>query len=486
MLLTGAPDFSLVQSFSRHARLSQVASLLLCLLVLVVPQSKADIFVPTDYATIQSAINAALPGEVIHLAAGRYAETLTINKSLTLTGSGTNNCVVYSSTNIPLVNITGPGTVTLSNFEINGGTYGFGGYNGTSFQGIVATNVNLILDSVVVNQIINYMVTVVNGTIAATNVALWTRDLFVQCDVGFQLKGCTGTISRLAQDGGRIDHTININATPAKYSSVTIENSRIRTSSGSYGNCIRTYVNSNVRITNCYLYRAAGETVPAYPAFNHSGISVNGYSNTVIIAGNTISNQPWAMYFYGSPGLGGNQLLVESNRILNPTIGGIVWDGMNYKGVDLGGGGLGSRGGNIFSEAPAPPATFFNDVLFTNSSTYSSANIFALHNTWSNPANKESVIFDKLDNTNSGRLLTDDLVIKTFTLDASRRPVLSWNERGAGEKYTVEVCTNLAAPNWTNAPGSWPITNALLADKFWTNPAALSANVFYRLRSVVP
>lgn len=331
---------------------------------------KADIFVPADFATIQAAINAASPGDVIHLAAGRYAETLTINKTLTLTGSSATNCVVYSSTNIPLVNITGPGTVTLANFEINGGNYGFGGYNGTSFQGIVATNVNLVLDTMVVNQIINYMVTVVNGTIAATNVALWTRNLLVQCDVGFQLKGCTGTISQLTQDGGRIDHTININATPAGFSNVTIENSRIRTSSGSYGNCIRTYVNSNVRITNCYLYRAAGETVPAYPAFNHSGISVNGYSNTVVIAGNTISNQPWAMYFYGSPGIGGNQLLVESKRILNSTLGGIVWDGMNYKGVDLGGGGLGSRGGNVFSEAPAPPSTFFNDVLFTNSSVF--------------------------------------------------------------------------------------------------------------------
>src|SRR5437870_12587285 len=31
-------------------------------------------------------------------------------------------------------------------------------------------------------------------------------------------------------------------------------------------------------------YRAAGETVPAAPAFNHSGISVNGYSNTVTMA----------------------------------------------------------------------------------------------------------------------------------------------------------------------------------------------------------
>ena len=453
---------------------------------LPVPKANADIFVPADYPTIQAAINAAVSGDVIHLATGRYAETLNINKNLTLAGSGTNNCVVYSSTNVPLVSIVGPATVTLSNFEINGGQYSAGYYNGTSFQGIVATNVNLVLDNMVVNQIINYMVTVVDGSIAATNVALWTRDLLIQCDVGFELKGCSGTISGLTQDGGRIDHTININDTPANYSSLSIENSRIRTSSLDYGNCIRTYANSNVRITNCYLYRAAGETVPAYPAFNHSAISVNGYTNTVVIVGNTISNVPWAMYLYGSPGLGGNQILVESNNILNSPIGGIALDGMNYKGVDLGGGNLGSRGGNVFSESPAAPATFRDDVLFTNSSAYSSANIFALHNTWSNPTNKESVIYDRLDNPNFGRLITDELLIKTASFNPSGWPVLSWNERGAGEQYAVEVCDNLAVPNWTSAPGSWPTTNPGLNDNYWTNTSPISSNVFYRIRSVVP
>jgi hypothetical protein len=457
----------------------------LCLNGFVAPL-RADIFVPADYPTIQSAINAASPGEVIHIAAGRYAETLTISKGLTLSGSGTNNCVVYSSTNVPLISIVGPGTVTLSNFEINGGSYFAGFYNGTSPIGVTATNANLVLDSVVVNQFINYMITVVDGTIAATNVALWTRDLLVQCDIGLQLSGCTGVVSRLAQDGGRIDHIVNINGVSNHRSDLTIENSRIRTSSGSYGNCIRTYVNSSVRITTCYLYRAAVDTVPAYPAFNHSAISVNGYSNTVVIAGNTISNAPWALYLYGSPGIGGNQILVESNTILNSTIGGFVWDGMNYKGVDLGGGAFGSFGGNAFSEAPAPPPTYRYDVLFTNSSAYSSANIFALHNTWSNPTNKESVIYDKLDNPNFGRLITDDLIIKTSSLDAARRPVISWTERGAGEKYTVEFCNGLAAPAWTAAPGTWPVTNSGLGDMMWTNPSPVSSNILFRIRSVVP
>ena len=226
--------------------------------------------------------------------------------------------------------------------------------------------------------------------------------------------------------------------------------------------------------------------MPASPAFNHSGISVNGYSNTVVIAGNTISNVPWAMYFYGSPGLGGNHLLVESNTILNSPIGGIVWDGMNYKGVDLGGGDLGSRGGNVFSQVPAPLTNFCADVLFTNSSTFSSANIFALHNTWSNPTNKELVIYDKLDKPGSGRLITDELWIKTIGTSQNGKPFLSWNERGAGEKYTVEVRADLTFGSWANAPGTWPVTNSGLGDLCWTNSAAVSPNAFFRIRSVVP
>ncbi|HXF09405.1 MAG TPA: hypothetical protein VN625_01380, partial [Desulfuromonadaceae bacterium] len=323
---------------------------------MAVTGSKADIFVPADYPTIQAAINAAAPGNVIHLAAGRYLETLTINKSLTLAGSGTNNCVLYCATNIPLIAITGPATVALSDFEINGGNYVSGFYNGASPLGITATNTSLLMNRVVMNQFYNYFVTDRDGTIAATNVGFWTRDILIQCDIGFQLDGCTGTVSRLVHDGKRIDHTININGLSGHRSDITIENSTIRTSGGSYGNCIRTYVNSTVRITNCYLYRGS-DPVPAAPAFNHSGISINGYSNSVVIVGNTLSNQPWAMYVYGSPGLGGNQVMIESNTVLNSSIGGIVWDGMNYKGVDLGGGALGSRGGNVFFES-AVPSTF--------------------------------------------------------------------------------------------------------------------------------
>ena len=167
-----------------------------------------QIDVPGTYSTIQAAINAAHAGDVINIAAGRYNEGLTINKAVTLIGSGTNNCVVYYTNTPTVVSITGPGTVRLANFEIVGGQYvplGINSYySGTSSQGIVATNVTLVMDQMVLNQFRFCFVTVVDGSLYATNVALYTRAILQQCDLGFQLKGCLARIYQLTQQAGQI------------------------------------------------------------------------------------------------------------------------------------------------------------------------------------------------------------------------------------------------------------------------------------------
>lgn len=445
----------------------------------------ADLYVPANFPTVQAAINAANSGDVVHLAPGMYNENLTITKSVSLAGSGTNNCVIYCLTNVPIVSITGPCSCLLSNFEIEGGQYmGPGWYSGFSGLGIVATNASLTMNTVVMNQFVNFFVTVIDGSIQATNISLWTRNVLGGCDVGFQLKGCTGNISNLRQDAGHLDHTININDLPANHSDITIDSCTIRASSLDYGNCIRTFVDSNVRITRCLLYRAVTDAIPAFPAFDHNGVGVNGYSNTVTIANNIFTNLPWAVYCVGS--IGGNQVIVESNVIANSTIGGVVLDAMGYKGIDLGGGNLGSTGGNVFSELPVPLTNFCADILFTNLNGASGANIFANGNTWSNPTNKENVICDKLDNPAMGRLISDALAIKSAGKAPGGKAVLTWNERGAGEKYTVQVVGDVTTGGWSNAPGTWPITNTSLNDMHWTNLTSNSGEVFYRIKSLVP
>jgi hypothetical protein len=446
----------------------------------------ASIHVPADYPTIQGAIDAAGVGDTVLFGPGRFNETLIIAKSITLAGSGTSNCVLYALTNVPLVSITGPGTVVLSNFEIEGGQYmGPDWYSGFSPRGIVATNADLILDTIVMNQVNNYFVTAINCQLLATDVGLWTRDVLGGCDIGFQLKGCTGTIRNLRQDAGHLDHTININDPPASHSDITISNCSIRASGLSYGNCIRTYTDSVVRINGCYMYRNPNDPVPAFPAFNHNGVSISGYSNQVTITDNVFTNLPWSIYCVGS--LGGNRVLVQSNIMANCLIGGIVWDSMSYEGIDLGGGRLGSKGGNVFGQFTALPNHYCADILTTNLNGRCSANIYALNNTWSNPTNRESLIIDKLDNPVLGRVVTDSLFIKSLRKDPSGRDVLTWNERGAGEKYTVNYSTNLQTGLWFKAPGFWPITNSSPQNDFsWTNPISNGTTVFYRIRSYVP
>lgn len=460
-----------------------------CLIaILATPLSRsANIYVPNDFPTIQAAINAANYGDAVFLNAGRYNESLTINKSITLTGSSTNDCVLFCTNASPMIAITGPCTVGFANLEINGGQYFEGYYNGATSQGIVATNANLTLVNVTMNQFYNYYITFNTGSLYATNLALFTRLIYDQCDVGLDLTSCTGSIDNLTQDAGQIDHTINI--MPSSGTSLTIDHCRIRASHLTWGNCIRAYANSTVTVRNCLFYRAAGGDAVAFSETDHNGIGINGYSNIVTVIANTFSNLPWAVYCYGSPGIAGNRLLLQNNLIVNSLFGGLFVDAVSYPGIDLGGGRWGSQGNNSFSQT-APALTNYAADVFMNTNGvvgYSTANLFAVNNTWSNPTNKESVLYDKLDNPGLGRVITEPLAIRSVSRDATSKAVLMWNERGAGEQYTVQFTTNLVSGTWTNAAGTWPITNPSPTNSLcWTNSLATPSTSYYRLRSQVP
>ena len=87
------------------------------------------ITVPTDYPTIQSAIEAASPGDTIEVLPGTYTEQLTISKSLTLVGSGATATVIKApamlDTNVLgltyIVQINGGATVNMKGFTFDAG-----------------------------------------------------------------------------------------------------------------------------------------------------------------------------------------------------------------------------------------------------------------------------------------------------------------------------------------------------------------------------
>jgi parallel beta-helix repeat protein len=64
------------------------------------------ITVPDDYATIQAAINAATPGDTVHVRAGEYAEHVLVNKSITLEGENRVTIITGQPTPPRIIDVT--------------------------------------------------------------------------------------------------------------------------------------------------------------------------------------------------------------------------------------------------------------------------------------------------------------------------------------------------------------------------------------------
>lgn len=110
----------------------------------------AKITVPTDFPTIQEAIDAANDGDTINVLAGTYTEQLSINKDLKIIGAGAKSTIIDSpailETNFLgltyLVQVTEASKVSMKEFTIDGGP------SCNVFFGItVFEDANLTLDS---------------------------------------------------------------------------------------------------------------------------------------------------------------------------------------------------------------------------------------------------------------------------------------------------------------------------------------------------
>jgi len=69
-----------------------------------------------DFTSIQDAINAANESDIIEVFSGTYNENIIINKTITLTGQGSNTVILASGTNTIIIEAD---NVTISGFKIN-------------------------------------------------------------------------------------------------------------------------------------------------------------------------------------------------------------------------------------------------------------------------------------------------------------------------------------------------------------------------------
>ena len=109
------------------------------------------ILIPEDYGSIQQAINAAAPGDTVHVNSGTYFENININKTITLVGENPETTIidgsVSNSTYGPTLWIYGENVrdVSIINFTIRGspnswGLYMLGTPNTTIENSIISNN----------------------------------------------------------------------------------------------------------------------------------------------------------------------------------------------------------------------------------------------------------------------------------------------------------------------------------------------------------
>ncbi len=97
--------------------------LILSLAITTVPVSRvhgnpAIIRVPLDYATIQEAVDHALPGDTVLVSAATWQGNVTITKSLNLTGVNRDTTIIDGGGTSPGINITATSNVWVSGFTI--------------------------------------------------------------------------------------------------------------------------------------------------------------------------------------------------------------------------------------------------------------------------------------------------------------------------------------------------------------------------------
>jgi uncharacterized protein (TIGR03118 family) len=94
------------------------------------------------FATIQAALNAVAFGGTVNIAAGTYAETLTISRSAILLGAGSGTTTLSGSNTGTGINITAAGGVSVTGLTIHGFATGFVAGSATTYLALTDVRLN--------------------------------------------------------------------------------------------------------------------------------------------------------------------------------------------------------------------------------------------------------------------------------------------------------------------------------------------------------
>jgi hypothetical protein len=386
------------------------------------------------WRTIQYALDhanyAGTSTVTINLAKGIYNENIVIKEEVIIRGAGSSETVSTTTANplVPMQNVSvitrqipadlpsnetvksvyanGAGTVRLENLNVFGG-------------GVTSEDSDFEMENVIVNGVTGfYGVQVSHSSFSILNSRIETQIGFYS-DYGLSVVASSGFFTN-SYVGAGFDHTINIEpwATSDKIDvynlpipiNIYITESTIEGSPIWYADGIRIQGPANVVIRDTLVFRGPeGEPAKQEYTLPHAGIEVAGWMLSSDLADNKMRRVDIInVETYGfDVGIGLTlstyEVKVEGSSINGRTYGvQTIYNEVSsasFPTVDFGGGPLGSKGKNVFSNKPQ---------LAYNHKT-GPYPVFACFNNWNVAVNSidPSRIFDKLDDSKLGRVTWD-------------------------------------------------------------------------------
>jgi len=253
--------------------------------------------VPSEYETIQAAIDVAEPGDTVLVAPGTYYENLVIGKNLTLgsltltTGDNAyvGQTILDGQHQAPVVSI-GNSTTKLAGFTIRNGL-GVNGYNGSYGGGIYGQNSDFTLENLVI--IDNYANS--GGGVSAVTSTLTMRNCVVANN-----EACWG--------GG-----VNLHHSPATFENVTIVHNRIDQNNGfsQMGGGLFLGMSPAI-LRNTIIYNNEDAEVAAWPGVATSSIEV-AYSD-IEGGADGIQTNGWCDVTWGEGSIDADPLFLDPDN----------------------------------------------------------------------------------------------------------------------------------------------------------------------------